>query len=147
MEDASERSGGACDVLTDSRSVGLDAAECRALFVPVRGLLPDRCPSDDRIWRQVENHNQARGTTMYGNGSRLRMLIATSLLATSAALVLVGEAGAWSLEEAAAPYKGTTIRTITDQVRAARAAMTPIMRMIIIMRMVINTRRATRLGC
>ncbi|MEE8273427.1 MAG: hypothetical protein V3R88_01965, partial [Alphaproteobacteria bacterium] len=30
------------------------------------------------------------------------------------ALALAGEAGAWSLEEAAAPYKGTTIRTIGE---------------------------------
>lgn len=47
-------------------------------------------------------------------GSRLRALIATSALTTIAAFALAGEAEAWSLEEAAAPYKGATIRTIGE---------------------------------
>ena len=51
---------------------------------------------------------------MLGNSSRLRMLIAKPALAALAALGFTGQAAAWSLEEAAAPYKGTTIRTIGE---------------------------------
>ncbi len=51
---------------------------------------------------------------MLGDSSRLRMLIATPALAALAALGFAGQAAAWSLEEAAAPYKGTTIRTIGE---------------------------------
>ena len=51
---------------------------------------------------------------MLRNNSQLRTLVVTSALTTIAAFALVGEADAWSLEEAAAPYKGVTIRTIGE---------------------------------
>ena len=51
---------------------------------------------------------------MHGNTRRLGRLIAMPALAAVAMLSLAGQAGAWSLEEAAAPYKGATIRTIGE---------------------------------
>ena len=51
---------------------------------------------------------------MFGDSSRLRMLIATPALVAFAVFGFAGQAGAWSLEEASAPYKGTTIRTIGE---------------------------------
>ncbi|WP_287305704.1 extracellular solute-binding protein [Mesorhizobium sp.] len=51
---------------------------------------------------------------MFGDSSRLRMLITAPALAAFATLGIAGQAGAWTLEEAAAPYKGTTIRTIGE---------------------------------
>ena len=61
-----------------------------------------------------------RGIKMLGDSSRLRMLITKPALAALAALGFTGQAAAWSLEEAAAPYKGTTIRTIGEALAAAR---------------------------
>ncbi|MGD9715194.1 MAG: extracellular solute-binding protein, partial [Thermomicrobiales bacterium] len=51
---------------------------------------------------------------MLGINSKLRTFAAVSALSTFAAFGVVGAAGAWSLEEAAAPYKGVTIRTIGE---------------------------------
>jgi multiple sugar transport system substrate-binding protein len=48
------------------------------------------------------------------NSSQYRTLVAASALMALAALAVVDKAGAWSLEEAAAPYKGLTIRTIGE---------------------------------
>lgn len=47
-------------------------------------------------------------------GSTIRMLMATAALSAVAAMSQISSAGAWSLEEAAAPYKGVTIRTIGE---------------------------------
>lgn len=51
-------------------------------------------------------------TQMYMGTAGLRFTIAAGGFVL--ALAMGGEAGAWSLEEAAAPYKGTTIRTIGE---------------------------------
>jgi len=51
---------------------------------------------------------------MLGNGSTIRMLTVTAALSAVMALGPVSHAAAWSLEEAAAPYKGATIRTIGE---------------------------------
>ncbi len=50
---------------------------------------------------------------MLKSSSIFRML-STAAFATAAALAHVGSANAWSLEEAAAPYKGVTIRSIGE---------------------------------
>ena len=55
-----------------------------------------------------------RGITMFGDSPRLRMLFITPTLAALAVIGLTAQSAAWSLEEAAAPYKGTTIRTIGE---------------------------------
>ena len=47
-------------------------------------------------------------------GSTLRMFAATGALTAVLSFGLIVEAGAWSLEEAATPYKGSTIRTIGE---------------------------------
>lgn len=51
---------------------------------------------------------------MFGDNSHLRRFAATSALAAIAAFSLSGQAAAWTLEEAAARYKGATIRTIGE---------------------------------
>lgn len=51
---------------------------------------------------------------MLGNGSTIRMLTVTAALSAVMTLGPVSHAAAWSLEEAAAPYKGATIRTIGE---------------------------------
>ena len=47
-------------------------------------------------------------------GSRPVMLAATAMLTAFVSLGFTVTANAWSLEEAAAPYKGATIRTIGE---------------------------------
>ncbi|MGB3833391.1 MAG: sugar ABC transporter substrate-binding protein [Mesorhizobium sp.] len=51
---------------------------------------------------------------MLGNGLTIRMLTVTAALSAVMTLGPVSHAAAWSLEEAAAPYKGATIRTIGE---------------------------------
>jgi multiple sugar transport system substrate-binding protein len=51
---------------------------------------------------------------MRRSSSQYRTLVAASALMAFAAFCFGEEAGAWSLEEAAAPYKGVTIRTIGE---------------------------------
>ena len=48
------------------------------------------------------------------NSSQYRALVTASALMAFAAFGVFDEVGAWSLEEAAAPYKGVTIRTIGE---------------------------------
>lgn len=51
---------------------------------------------------------------MLGNGLTIRMLTVTAALSAVMTLGPVSHAAAWSLEEATAPYKGATIRTIGE---------------------------------
>jgi multiple sugar transport system substrate-binding protein len=51
---------------------------------------------------------------MHAHTPRVRSLVVTTVLSAFATFASLGQAAAWSLEEAAAPYKGTTIRTIGE---------------------------------